>query len=205
MSRAAPGGKGILAIYRLLLLRRGGPPPPPPPGPGFSGQSMPSFREASPRRGPDPPHPCICIAAGTGSRTQQPGWAGPVSSRLSSNDPAWAAGAPPPPPQPSAGRPGWQPDRWLERHTWVSDVETPSGPAVFPWEGGRCCQQLQLGAPPGAGGGVKGHGAITEPSQFPEAMGRPTFLLQEACLSATWPLCVPSQLPLLLSGKLAGL
>lgn len=35
---------------------------------------------------------------------------------------------------------------------------------------------------------------ITQPSQFPEALGR-LFLLQEARLSATWPLSVPSQLP----------
>lgn len=140
--QGCPRRKRDLSYLQPSPLTEGGPPS----GPGFSGQSMASFREACPRRGPDPPPPPHLHSGGNRKRDSA-ARLGPVSSRLSSNDPAWAAGnLPTAPPQPSAGRPGWQPDRWLERHTWVSDVETPSGLAAFPWEGGRCCQQRQMGA-----------------------------------------------------------
>lgn len=108
-----------------------------------------------------PPHRHICIATVTGNRTPccliSTGWARPVRSRLSSDDPAWAARTPTPSPALSsagapAGRPARQPDRWPDTRTWTSGRDTLSGPAAFPGKGGRSHERGQPGAPLGSKG-----------------------------------------------------
>lgn len=85
----------------------------------------------------------------------------------------------------------------------MSDVETPSGPAVFPWEGGRCCQQLQLGAPLG-GGGVVSKGTVlsrSHPSSqkrwvnFPLAGSVPVSYLVPSVFLPSFPCSFPESWP----------
>ena len=84
----------------------------------------------------------------------------------------------------------WQ-DRWPERHTWMSDMQTPSRPAGLSRVTAGCSM------------GVKVHQAVVEPLWFPEVMDRLSSSRKCACLLQTpHPrLPITSQFPQLLSRK----
>lgn len=66
----------------------------------------------------------------------------------------------------------------------MSDMETPSRPAAFPREGGRCCQQRQLGAPGGSKGpmlSLSNPGSQKRLVDFPLAGSVPVGYLAPLC------------------------
>lgn len=141
---------------------------------------MPSFREACPRRGPDPP---LHLHSHANRKQDSSALAGPGQSAPSSA-PMTQPGQPAPPPPPALS---WQ----------KPQLGALGGSQTGGRRGAPGCQTWRLqagqlrfpGKEEGAvnsaswvlRGGVKGPHAITEQSQFPEAIGRLSSCRKRAC------------------------